>query len=614
MALQIRRGVDGSGAGGRLTITPSAGELLYTTDTKRLYIGDGTTVGGNIITGSGLTNVIEDTSPQLGGDLDIQNFNIITTGNTDLTLVAGSTGNIYLGGNITRAGGLVLIPSSTNAVTTPAVVSVGDPLLGVDGNFAITKTVYSAAPGAGFSYSQHHTNSAAVPTLFWRTRGTSAAPAAVLNNDRLSTILFSGHDGTNPVVGAGIGVTVSGSVTTGNVPSKITFLTNNGSSLATRAELTTNGAWKINEVQNFSGASLNISGSGTVVATAAIIGNGAASPAAGTILTVTGTLTGGTLAVGNIISGGGILFGTAITAVNSATFVSTINTTTMTVSSVSVGTIAVGMALSGGSVTAGTYVVAFVSGVNGGAGVYTLNQTATGTPTTGTRYTVSISQLAPSTTITSGGTVNLVGNVRILGQSSLRFADADSSNYVAFQSPATVAANVTWTLPAADGTGGQFLSTNGSGTLSWATQSVGIFSAQTDVASAGLTVDEIYLPAITRLVVTANGVASYRFDQYRTTDNPTVYAIGGTTIAFDISAVTTAHPFLIRTSSGINFDEGLVHVSTTGVVSTGSSAQGKSSGTLYWKVPASIFGDYQYICGIHPSMVGVITIKDISAI
>jgi hypothetical protein len=51
----------------------------------------------------------------------------------------------------------------------------------------------------------------------------------------------------------------------------------------------------------------------------------------------------------------------------------------------------------------------------------------------------------------------------------LRFADADSSNYVAFKAPTTVATNVTWTLPATDGTASQVLSTNGSGTLSWAT-------------------------------------------------------------------------------------------------------------------------------------------------
>jgi len=49
----------------------------------------------------------------------------------------------------------------------------------------------------------------------------------------------------------------------------------------------------------------------------------------------------------------------------------------------------------------------------------------------------------------------------------LRFADTDSSHYVAFKAPGTVATNVTWTLPATDGSSGQALSTNGSGTLSW---------------------------------------------------------------------------------------------------------------------------------------------------
>jgi hypothetical protein len=61
------------------------------------------------------------------------------------------------------------------------------------------------------------------------------------------------------------------------------------------------------------------------------------------------------------------------------------------------------------------------------------------------------------------------GNLTLNAQGDLRFGDSDSSNWVAFQAPATVSSNVTWTLPAADGTTGQVLSTNGSGTLSWAT-------------------------------------------------------------------------------------------------------------------------------------------------
>jgi hypothetical protein len=66
----------------------------------------------------------------------------------------------------------------------------------------------------------------------------------------------------------------------------------------------------------------------------------------------------------------------------------------------------------------------------------------------------------------SGGA--FTGDVTLNAQSDLRFADADSSNWVAFQAPSTVSSNVTWTLPSADGSSGTVLSTNGSGVLSWA--------------------------------------------------------------------------------------------------------------------------------------------------
>ena len=55
----------------------------------------------------------------------------------------------------------------------------------------------------------------------------------------------------------------------------------------------------------------------------------------------------------------------------------------------------------------------------------------------------------------------------------LRLADTDSSHYVGFKSPATVTTNKIWTLPSTDGTSGQTLSTNGSGTLSWSTAAAG---------------------------------------------------------------------------------------------------------------------------------------------
>ena len=61
----------------------------------------------------------------------------------------------------------------------------------------------------------------------------------------------------------------------------------------------------------------------------------------------------------------------------------------------------------------------------------------------------------------------------------LRLADTDSSNYVGFKAPGTVSANKVWVLPAADGTSGQVLSTDGSGTLSFASAG-GISASSTD--------------------------------------------------------------------------------------------------------------------------------------
>lgn len=68
----------------------------------------------------------------------------------------------------------------------------------------------------------------------------------------------------------------------------------------------------------------------------------------------------------------------------------------------------------------------------------------------------------------AGGT--LTGDLLLDNQSDLRFgeATANGSNWVAFQAPATIASNVTWTLPATDAAvAGYALVSNAAGTLSW---------------------------------------------------------------------------------------------------------------------------------------------------
>lgn len=72
-----------------------------------------------------------------------------------------------------------------------------------------------------------------------------------------------------------------------------------------------------------------------------------------------------------------------------------------------------------------------------------------------------IVQLQKATTITAG-------DLTINAQGDLRLADADSSNYVALQSAATVSANYTITLPSAVSTRNGFVAyTDTSGNLTW---------------------------------------------------------------------------------------------------------------------------------------------------
>ena len=67
----------------------------------------------------------------------------------------------------------------------------------------------------------------------------------------------------------------------------------------------------------------------------------------------------------------------------------------------------------------------------------------------------------------------------------------NGTNYVAFRAPNSIATNVTWTLPNADGTNGQVLQTNGTGTLSWATAGGGLtgFTGSINTTSPNATIN-----------------------------------------------------------------------------------------------------------------------------
>ena len=142
------------------------------------------------------------------------------------------------------------------------------------------------------------------------------------------------------------------------------------------------------------------------------------------------------------------------------------------------------------------------------------------------------------------------------------------------------------------------------------------FSGTADATAASITIDEVAYSAIARLVVTANGTTAYQFNSHYSGDDPTIYVLGGATIAFNLSEAS--HPFKLQEDTGSGFVDitaGLIHSTTGGTLTTNVNAQGKTSGTLYWNVPVTAAsGGYRYICGTHAGMTGTISHKSLSAI
>tara|TARA_B100001057_G_scaffold493961_2_gene589512 strand:+ start:6441 stop:8060 length:1620 start_codon:yes stop_codon:yes gene_type:complete len=204
----------------------------------------------------------------------------------------------------------------------------------------------------------------------------------------------------------------------------------------------------------------------------------------------------------------------------------------------------------------------------------------------------------PSTVSGGGGgeaNQNAFSTIAVAGQSNV---EADST---------------TDTLTFTAGSGISITTNAGSDTLTiTSTVSSGATSLTglTDVSTAGLNVSQIYRPAIAMLAVTANGSSAYLFNSHYSGNNPTISAFKGSTLAFDLSGAG-GHPFQIQDAGGSPYNTGLVHVTTSGTVTTGTNAQGKSSGTLYWNIPSGAGSTYRYQCTSHGSMNGLISLTPI---
>jgi len=179
MALQIRRGLAAN-----LPVSPADGELLYTTDTNILYVGDG---------GS---------AQAIGGDLTAVASNITPAAN--VTYDIGSTSlrfrDIYLANSTIYLGAANISSSADGNLSLPSAVSIGSAVLdATSGTLSLPSTV-----NIGNSAITESSGTITLPA------NTSIGGATVAT-PRISSIDYPGDDtAADPAGGQTLGIVGSG--------------------------------------------------------------------------------------------------------------------------------------------------------------------------------------------------------------------------------------------------------------------------------------------------------------------------------------------------------------------------------------------------------------------
>jgi len=179
------------------------------------------------------------------------------------------------------------------------------------------------------------------------------------------------------------------------------------------------------------------------------------------------------------------------------------------------------------------------------------------------------STIGGSTTIDTTGTINsgaqiVTGNVTILGNSTtankLVLNDKGSVNSVALKAPNTLASSLIWELPNSNGSSGQVLSTNGSGTLSWVSAAVGSVTSVSGTAPISVaTGTSTPVISIAPANGTANGYLSSAdwttFNNKQTAGNYITALTGDITAAGPGSAAASLAAVAIAgTSTKVSYD------------------------------------------------------------
>jgi hypothetical protein len=231
MSLKIRRGTNAE----RLTITPVEGELIYTTDTKNLYIGDGIIAGGKFITGVGYTGSASTSIGYTGSATRIPTGG--TTGqvlskvsNTDYDVSWSTISGGFGGSGYTGSAGVGYTGSVGVGYTGSAGIGFNSDTVFIGNNNQGSVSVSSNQSNPTIlKLANYNDGSDGITSVYARSRGTRSNKQRLINNDNIAYLAFVSErsGGTDTV--AYIDVRVDNVTSDGIVPGSYGFYVTNTS-------------------------------------------------------------------------------------------------------------------------------------------------------------------------------------------------------------------------------------------------------------------------------------------------------------------------------------------------------------------------------------------------
>lgn len=258
MAIRIKRS-----SGDTAPASLASGQLAYVegaTNGGQLYIGE---IGGTVraiagkkyvdklngIAAGAIANVVEDTTPQLGGSLDVNGQSIVSVSNANITLAPNGTGKVIISGDLQIDGTTTTINSTTLDVD--------------DLNITVAKGAANAAAanGAGLTVEGPTTSATilyASSDDSWNFNKKTAVPELQVDNINVNgnTISSTDTDGSITLTPNGIGDVqlLADTILVGDSGSTATITTNGAGNLT----LTTNSGTNSGSIQINQGAAGNI--------------------------------------------------------------------------------------------------------------------------------------------------------------------------------------------------------------------------------------------------------------------------------------------------------------------------------------------------------------------